>query len=58
MEKKPKRFSRSKSKRAKIQTMARKRIHSDKVQNVAVHIGIVPFVIFPWENDRTNPEQI
>ena len=38
--------------RAKIQTMARKHTHSDKVQNIAVLVNNVHFVIFPWEINR------
>ena len=33
--------------RAKIQTMARKHTHSNKVQNMAVLVNNVPFAIFP-----------
>ena len=35
--------------RTKIQTMACKHTHSDKVQNMAVLVNNVPFAIFPWE---------
>ena len=38
--------------RAKIQTMARKHTHSDKVQNMAVLVNNIPFAIFPWEINR------
>ena len=38
--------------RAKIQTMARKHTHSDKVQNMAVLVNDVPFAIFPCEINR------
>ena len=38
--------------RAKIQTMASKQTHSDKVQNMAVLVNNVPFAIFPWEINR------
>ena len=38
--------------RAKIQTMARKHTHSNKVQNFVVLINNKPFVIFSWEYNR------
>ena len=38
--------------RAKIQTMARKHTHSDKVQNMAVLVNNLPFAIFFWEINR------
>ena len=38
--------------RAKIQTMARKHTHSDKVQTMAVLVSNVAFAIFPWEINR------
>ena len=38
--------------REKIQTMARKHTHSDKVQNMAFLVNNVPFAKFPWEINR------
>ena len=38
--------------RAKIQTMARKHTHSNKVQNFVVLISNVPLVVFSWEYNR------
>ena len=38
--------------RSKIQTMARKHTHSDKVQNMVVLVNNVPFAIFPYEINR------
>ena len=37
---------------AKIQTMAHKHTHSNKVQNMDVLVNNVPFAIFPWEINR------
>ena len=38
--------------RAKIQTMARKNTHSDKVQNMAFLVNNVPFAKFSWDINR------
>ena len=38
--------------REKIQTMARKHTHSDKVQNMVFLVNNVPFAKFPWEINR------
>ena len=38
--------------RAKIQTMARKHTHSNKVQNFVVLISNLALVIFSWEYNR------
>ena len=44
--------------RAKIQTMARKHTHSNKVQNLVLLVSNVPLVIFSWEYYRIQSRRL